>query len=132
MADDMFDYLKKASTNLSKTFNDFFSTDYKKPFSDITQGKKDVVVSFKMPGIGRKNIVLEITKEKIEVRGEQKKTLIKKSKKRFSEEKSYKGYHRIISLPVGLETENAIAEYKGDTLFVRIPKIKKMKKIIAH
>jgi len=121
---DVFDYMKKIQDEIVKSFDVAFSGKYKKPLTEITQNKKQFIMNVRLPGISKKNIFLEVRKDRVEIKAGQKKKKVKKSKKKYSKEESYKGFYRVISLPPNLDTDKALAIYKKNSLTVKIPKLK--------
>lgn len=127
----VFDYMKKLQNNIVKTFNTTFSDSFKKPMTDISQSAKEVTINIKLPGMAKKNIILEIYKNKVEITAEKTKTKTKKTKKTYSKRTSYRGFHRIIPLPPNLNIDKADSVFKHNILTIKIPKtkIKKRKSI---
>lgn len=108
--DSMFKKINKSFSKLNKGL----SEGYKKPSCEISQGKDSLIIKFGLPGLDKKDIMINITHEILDILGE------KKSKR------SYKGerYRRIIPLPPGLVTDKTKAKFSKGSLIIKIPKVK--------
>lgn len=120
------------SKNFEKTFDKAF-IGYREPLSDITQNAKEVKVNIELPGVPKKNVILKITNDLVEVRAEKRAGKEVKRKGFYKKEKSYKGFYRAIPLPTDVKADKAKAEFKDGILRIRIPKAKKKlaKKVIV-
>ena len=99
----------------------------RKPLADIEENDKEVVIKFEIPGVDKRDIQLNITQNKIEVRVERKQEEKIKREGFYRLERSYGGFYRAISLPTEVIPEKAKAKYRDGILEVRIPKVKKKK-----
>lgn len=143
--EDLFDVIKK---DLNRIFNDItrnvdkqvnktienvlYKTklDFKNPRLDIIQNEKYVEVNVNLPGIKKKDIILNLTKEQIEITAEHSEFKKQRKSSGYVESQQHRGFHRVISLPPDLDTDNAEAEFSDEKLMLIIPKIKKKPK--AH
>ena len=89
---------------------------------------KEVKIKVYLPGVEKKNIMLNVTDSYVEVRAERKKESKIKKKGLFKEERSYRGYYQVIPLSVGVKAEDAKAEYKNGVLEIKIPRAKSERK----
>lgn len=125
---DIFEQFKKIQKNLINNFNKAFSTEFKKPMSDISQNSKEVTINIKLPGVNKKDVILDIKKDKINLRAEKKQKKVKKTKKSYSKKQSYSGFYRSMPLPKNLNVDKAKAIFKNNMLTIKIPKLKNKKK----
>ena len=112
---------------MSKSFeqiNKGLSSNYKKPGCEISQGKDALIIKLKLPGIDRKEVILNVTPDFIEVLAEKKGRKEIRSKESYSREERFVGYRRVISLPPGLITDKSDAKFSKEKLIIRIPKVK--------
>lgn len=121
---DIYDQIKKMQSDMFKALETAFSSDLKKPMSDISQNPKFVTVNIKLPGVNKKNIVVNVTRKKVEIKAEVKKRKVKRGRKKVSKQESFKGFYRSISLPENLDIDRATSVFKNNTLTIKIPKIK--------
>ncbi len=145
MFDDIFDEMRRMQKKMDQLFNAIMTSDYllpsktkgKKemltPLSDVIEDKDKVKIVMDMPGVDKKDIVIDLTPEGARIVAEKKieKKESKKNIKRF--ERRYAGYVRYIPLPWNVDIDNAKASYKNGVLEIVIPKkgaIKKNKKKI--
>ena len=111
---------------IDKIFDKISGVDYKKPFSQISQNTKAIELRIKLPGINKKDILVHVGKEFIEIKAEKKLKKIKKSNKGYKKEEIYKGFYRKISLPTNVDYEKAKAKFTKEHLVVVLPKKKKL------
>ncbi len=114
-----------------KSFNKSFeqisksiSQGYKRPSCEISQSKDYLTVRIELPGITKKDIVLNITHDYLEVSAEKKRKKVKKTKKSYKKVEEHSGYKRIIPLPPGLITDKVDAKFSGGKLTIKIPKVR--------
>ena len=107
--DSMFKKLNKSITKLNKSF----SKNYKKPSCEISQSKDFLNIKFELPEIEKKNIILNVTHEYLEIRSE-----------KSGRGKSFVGYRRIVPIPPGLVADKANAKFSNGNLNIKIPKVK--------
>lgn len=133
---DPFDEMRRLQKEMNKAFDNFFSEStksikgiekgfsrYKEPTSDIIETDKDIIVAVDLPGMDKKDIVLKVTENMVEVRAQKKEEMKVEKKGFFKHERSYSGFHRVLSLPAAVKSEDAKAEYKNGILKITIPKM---------
>ena len=98
------------------------------PLTDLEETDKEVIAKFELPGVEKKDIQLNITENKIEVKVEKKQETKTEKKGFYKEERSYKGFYRAMALPPEVIAEKAKAKYKDGVLEVIIPKAETKKK----
>lgn len=97
--------------------------------SDVEDKGNNVVIKVALPGVERKDVVLKITNNHVEIHAKRREHMEVKSKHGYKKEVSEKMYHRLIPLPSHIEHERARAEYKHGLLKITIPKKKVDKKL---
>lgn len=145
MFDDIFDEMRRLQRELDRSFTDFWGSesykalpDYtgnkgalsmmRSPLTDLEETDKEVIAKFEMPGIDKKDIQLNVTPDKIEVKVEKKQEAKVEKKGFYREERSYRGFYRTMALPSEVIPEKAKAKYKDGVLEVTIPKTQSQKK----
>ena len=92
------------------------------PVADIYETEKSVIAAFELPGTNKKDIDLNITDDRIELRVErivEKKT---EEKEGYSYEMTSQNFYGALPLPSDVVAEKADASYKDGILRVEIPK----------
>ncbi len=117
---DMFDYFKKIQDSMIKSFNKSISSKYKRPSCEISQGKDSLSIKIDLPGMVKKDVILNITHDYLKILAEKK----SRTKRGYKMEEKYLGFRRIIPLPPGLVTDKTNAKFSKDKLTIKIPKIK--------
>lgn len=140
MVDNIFEEIKRMQREMNRIFSNFWGRrefeelqeaeeikipEMRKPLADIEESDKEVVIKFEIPGVDKRDIQLNITQNKIEVRVERKQEEKIKREGFYRLERSYGGFYRSISLPTEVIPEKAKAKYRDGILEVRIPKVKK-------
>ncbi|MEK6951927.1 MAG: Hsp20/alpha crystallin family protein [Nanoarchaeota archaeon] len=123
MADwDPFKEMKRVHDRINKKVNSLIGG-YKKPYSNITQNPKSVIINVELPGIKKKNIFLDVNDEKLIVKAEE------NSRNDYPEIEKALGFYRSIILPKGLSVDKTEAKFSGKVLKIKIPKRKTSKKV---
>ncbi|MBI2498828.1 Hsp20/alpha crystallin family protein [Candidatus Woesearchaeota archaeon] len=125
---DPFKEMKRVQDRINKKVNSLMGG-YKKPYSNITQNPKNVVINVELPGIKKKNIFLDVNDEKLVVKADENSRKIKEKEDIYSEIDKSLGYYRSIVLPKGLAVDKTEAKLSGKVLKIRIPKRKTSKKV---
>jgi HSP20 family molecular chaperone IbpA len=110
MQDSVLKKLNKSVTKLNKSF----LKKYRKPSCEISQSKDFLNIKFGLPGMVKKDILLDITHEYLDI----------KSEKKGKSKGISMGYRRIIPLPPGLVTDKTNAKFSKEKLNIKIPKVK--------
>ena len=125
------DPLSELST-LHKEMDEFF----KKTFGGVVLGhakvtpypaiecfmKEDnIVVKADLPGIDAKDIEISVTGNLLTVKGERKTEKTEKEGEHFYSETSYGAFERTITLPEGVNADNARASFRSGVLEVTMP-----------
>jgi len=134
---DPFGEMKRFRKEMDRVFENFFRSEKKlfgkrleirAPLTDIQETGKEVIVKAEMPGIDKKDIKIKVTDNIIEIKAEKKEEAEVKKKGFFRQERSYKGFHRAMTLPAEVVAGKTRAQYKNGILTVTMPKVKQIKK----
>jgi HSP20 family protein len=92
------------------------------PAVDILETENELVVRADLPDVERENIDVRVENQTLSIKGE----------RRFEEDASAQGYHRIersyggfvrsFAVPNSVDTEKVSADYKNGVLTVKLPK----------
>lgn len=128
---DIIDYFNKIQDSMIKTFNKSLSRinksisqDYKRPSCEISHSKEGITIKINLPGMNKKDVILNITHNYLEILAEKKRIKEKRSRKSYRKEENLVGYRRIIPLPPGLITDDTDAKFNKGKLTIKIPKVK--------
>jgi HSP20 family protein len=93
------------------------------PRMDVVETGDEFVVACDLPGLGPKDIDLDITNNILTIRGEKKQeSKDKQSRKNYRSETWYGSFQRTMSLPETVNPDSVSAELKNGVLAVRIGK----------
>ncbi len=111
-------FIKGLNTNIRKNFRmarkqvrvlrKYFLT-YEEPYSEISQNFKALFIKVKLPNTSKKDIVLRILGNRVEIEGISQHT------------EGLKGFHRKIDLPANVRTDRARAVFKNEILKIKLP-----------
>jgi len=126
--DDIEEEFKRIQERMNKLFAEmrkpFFEAEPRKPVVRMQETPQEIVVTFELPGVEKKDISLEVTENRIKVKAARKKAEEVKKKgfyKAFREARTF--YHEE-TLPAKIVPEETKAEYKEGVLKVTLPKEK--------
>lgn len=142
--DSMFDDMRKMQEKMSPLFHSFYSVDpitgsrlslplalpqkdevvesWVRPLSDFYETPTQVCADVDLPGIDKKDIQLNVTKDRVEIRAEKKEESTGESKGVFRMERSYAGFFRSFILPSTVDASHVKAKFVNGVLKIRIPK----------
>lgn len=153
--DDIFDMMRREMESLFDDFEDDFlvanasdpkyigggtgegsesrplaSASYRKPVADFWETDNEVVATFELPGVDKKDIETNVDDNTLEVKVEKRDDDRHEDKEKgvVSKTSSYTGFYRRIPLPDGVDSEKTDATYNNGVLEVRIPKKEEKKK----
>jgi len=92
------------------------------PRADVVETEKAVEVSVELPGLDAKDLQVSLTEDVLTIKGEKKAEREESATGRYLSERSYGSFYRAISLPPGVATDGAKAEFKKGVLTVSLPK----------
>jgi len=107
-------FFKKNVETIKKTF-----VNYEEPYCELNQSHKGINIRILLPNVKKKDIVLNIFNDKVELKAESR-VIGEKNKKLF------RIFYRTIDLPSCSVVSKAKAEYKRNKLKIKIP-FKKIK-----
>jgi len=112
--------------NNSAKKGDLITSNYVAPISDLYETDTEVIAEIDLPGVNKKDIKVNVTKDFIEVNAEKKHEVKEEDKKKgmYRFERSYSGFCRKLPLPNNVDADKANAEYKDGVLKIKIPKLK--------
>jgi HSP20 family protein len=94
------------------------------PAVDILDKKDKIVVRAEIPGVDKKDVKVTVEGDTLIIRGERKAEEKVKGEDYYACELSYGAFSRSIYLPVKVNQEKVIANFKNGILEVTIPKAK--------
>jgi HSP20 family protein len=98
------------------------------PSVDVFEEGDEVIVKAELPGISKEDIDVKVTDDIVTISGEKKKEEKVEKKDYYRMERSYGSFTRSLRLPAEVNTEKALAKFKGGVLEIRIPKTEEAKK----
>jgi len=101
------------------------SSAYRQPVSDIYETEKEIIAEVELPGMDKKDIKVNITKDGIDIKAEL------KSENKYADKKSglyrferkYSGFSRYFALPTDVDADKAVAKYENGVLKITVPKL---------
>ena len=138
---DPFDEMRRLKKEMDRLFDKFFHHPrmnnkflekehfklFREPLSDLRERDDELIANIDLPGVDKKDIQLIVRENSLEVKVEKKAELKIKKKNYLREERSYKGFNRMISLPVKVIPEEVESKYENGVLEIRMPKAEKKK-----
>ena len=98
------------------------------PAVDLYKEKDDIVVKAELPGMEKDNIELNLSDNRLTIRGEKKKEEEVKKEGYYRSERSYGSFVRTLELPSEVQTDKVKAAFKNGVLEIRLPKTEEAKK----
>ena len=92
------------------------------PSVDIFETEGEIVVKAELPGMDRKDIVLNLEKNVLTLKGERRFEKETKDDNYHRIERSYGSFSRAFSIPATVEEDKIRAEYKDGVLRIVLPK----------
>lgn len=92
------------------------------PRLDVEETEKEIQVIAELPGMDEKDIHINISKDRLSLRGEKKQEKEEKGKTFYRKERVFGSFHREITLPCQVEGDKASAIFKKGVLNITIPK----------
>ncbi|MDB5312811.1 MAG: heat shock protein Hsp20 [Gemmataceae bacterium] len=81
---------------------------------DVTENDKEVVVRAELPGFEEKEIDVQINRDTLTIRAEK--------EQKGDRQEEYRSFFRAVTLPPGVDPENARATYRNGVLELHIPR----------
>jgi HSP20 family protein len=98
------------------------------PALDVYEENEEIVVKGELPGLSKDNIQVDLTGNRLTIKGEKKKHEEVKSENYYRSERSFGSFARTVELPVDVKVDAAKASFKDGILEVRLPKSEEAKK----
>jgi HSP20 family protein len=92
------------------------------PAVDIFENDNEIVLKAELPGLNAKDIELKIENNVLMLKGERRFEKETKEENYHRVEREYGSFSRAFSLPVAIDAEKVLAEYKDGVLKVVLPK----------
>lgn len=105
--------------NLDKMYDDkIYEEHFYQPACEMEESDTHFVVNVDMPGIPKKDIRIELKDDQLHIEGE------RKSEKKNStySERYYGKFHRVLTLPTGVDADKIEANYEDGVLSLVVPK----------
>jgi HSP20 family protein len=129
---------------MNRLFDDFFYPTYREdsdlgmldwnPVADIYDNEDHLVIKAELPGVDKKDIVVDVKEGVLTLKGERSYDNEVKEDKYYRKERTFGRFERSFTLPVNVEAEKIKADFKDGILKIEIPKpeTQKPKKITIH
>jgi HSP20 family protein len=91
------------------------------PEVDVVQQGDELIVKADLPGLSKDDVTVDVTDDRITIRGERRSEREEKRDGVYHTERSYGSFHRVIPLPEGTITERAKATFRDGVLEIRVP-----------
>jgi len=98
------------------------------PTVDLYEEKDDIVVKAELPGMEKDNIEVNLSDDRLTIRGEKKKEEEIKKENYYRSERSYGSFIRTLELPTEVQADKVKANFKNGVLEIRLPKTEESKK----
>ncbi len=98
------------------------------PAVDMFEKDGSLVIKADVPGMTAKDIEISVNEGSITISGERKEEKEVKEKDYYRSERSYGRFTRQLSLPTGVDTDKAVAEFKDGVVEIRLPLKEEAKK----
>ena len=105
-----------------------------KPAVDIYDNDRNIVIKAELPGMEKKDIILQVNGRVLTLKGEHSSENEVKEDKYHRRERSYGKFERVFTLPAEVDPDKITADYKDGVLKIDIPKPEeqKPKQITVH
>lgn len=97
------------------------------PTVDVYDKNESIVITAELPGIDKKDIVVDVKDGILTLKGERSHDNEVKEEKYYRRERSYGKFERVFRLPAEVDPEKIRADYKDGVLKINIPKPEKEK-----
>jgi len=98
------------------------------PALDVYEEKDDIVVKAELPGMEKDNIEVNLSDNRLTIKGEKKKEEEVKKEGYYRSERSWGSFVRSLELPSEVQTDKIKAAFKNGVLEIRLPKTEEAKK----
>lgn len=114
--------------SFGRLFDDFFggqgmeNASVLRPAMDIFEDAEFLTLQTELPGIPKEGVNLTIEDGVLTITGEKRSEFEKKDGNWHRVERRYGSFHRALTLPSGVDTTKAEADFKNGVLTVKLPK----------
>jgi HSP20 family protein len=98
------------------------------PAVDLYEEKDHIVVKAELPGMEKDNIEVNLSDNRLTIKGEKKQEEEVKKEGYYRSERSYGSFVRTLELPRKVQTDKVKAAFKSGILEIRLPKTEEAKK----
>ena len=111
-----------------------FSTWNWNPVVDIYENDEKIVIKAELPGIDKKDIVVDVKDNVLTLKGERSSDDEVKKERYYRKERTFGKFERVFKLPADVDPEKISADYTDGILKIEIPKPeeRKPKQITVH
>jgi HSP20 family protein len=92
------------------------------PGLDVAETDDEVIVTAELPGLDKEDFAVDVSGERLVIRGEKKAAIERKGRESYYAEQSYGAFARTVALPCEVEADKALAKYKNGVLRLTLPK----------
>jgi HSP20 family protein len=94
---------------------------------DISETENEIIVRADLPGFSKDEVSVNATENSLTIEAKHKEEKKERGEKYYTVERKFGSFRRVISLPVEVEPEKAMARMKDGVLEVILPKKEKKK-----
>ena len=98
----------------------------KEPSIDIEDKKDELEITVDLPGVDKKGIVLNVERDKVEIKAQVKREAEVKKKNFYRQERAVSGFYRSFPLPAIVDPDKAKSTFKDGILKIILPKVKEL------
>jgi HSP20 family protein len=103
-------------------------TEIATPAVDVYEEDDDIMVKAELPGMEKDNIEVNLSGNRLTIKGEKKQEEEVKKEGYYRSERSYGSFLRTLELPTEVQTDKVKAAFKNGILEIRLPKTEEAKK----
>jgi len=97
------------------------------PVMDIEETDTELIVTAELPGLDKDDFTVDISGNRLRIRGEKKRSSEKQEHGYYYAERSYGAFARTVPLPCDIDADRATAISKNGTLRITLPKAEQAK-----
>ncbi len=117
--------MRKISEDIARSVKEFeYSSGCLEPLYEVSETPEEVIVSIDMPGVKKEDISLEATENRLYVDAECRSSISVRKWGVRSQEKTFKRFRKVITLPSSVDPDKAKASLRSGVLKVRFPRKK--------
>ncbi len=120
-------FFENVMPDILKGDNGDFDSRIWTPKMDLSETDKEFLMNMELPGIDKKDVVVNVEDGMITITGERKEEKTEEKRDYHRIERSYGRFFRSVELPKGAMADKADAKFKDGVLTVTIPKTEERK-----